>query len=207
MNPPLEQEPAGEGLTGRTLVLNKHWTAVSTTTVRRALVLVCRASAGVICPETFEVFDLERWVERSVDRAPMLPRQRVVLTPRSRLERPEIILLMGYGGVPRLEVSFSRKNLYRRDGWACQYCGRHRPSEELSIDHVVPRSRGGKTTWENCVLACLACNTRKANKTLKESGLRLSRLPRKPTWSPLAESLPALRPASWTRFIREEPAA
>lgn len=196
-----------QSLTGRALVLNRHWAAVTTTTVRRALVLLCRCSAAVICPETYEVFDLGRWTERSHERGHGLPRARVIRTPRLLLEKPEIILLTAYGGVPRLEVSFSRKNLYRRDGYACQYCGRNRPPEELSIDHVTPRSRGGKTSWENCVLACVGCNTRKANKSLKEAGLRLTRPPRKPTWSPLAESLPALRPQSWSRFIREEPAA
>jgi 5-methylcytosine-specific restriction endonuclease McrA len=210
LDPPLRDAPHGDGdglLGGRTLVLNRHWAAVSTTTVRRAMVLLCRASAAVICPETFEVFDLGRWCERSTELAPALARSRVICTPRAWLVKPEIILLTAYGGVPRLEVSFSRKNLYRRDAYACQYCGRNRPPEELSIDHVVPRSRGGKTSWENCVLACVGCNTRKANKSPKEAGLRLMRPPKKPSWSPLAESLPAARPASWARFIREEPAA
>lgn len=210
-DPPLRGAPSpglpGEGLCGRTLVLNRHWAAVSTTTVRRALVLLCRESAQVICPETYQVFDLGSWYERSQEQSARLARQLLIRTSCSWLVKPEIILLTAYGGVPRLEVSFSRKNLYRRDGYSCQYCGRHRPPEELSIDHVVPRSRGGKTSWENCVLACVGCNTRKANKSLKEAGLRLSRPPRKPTWSPLAESLPAARPASWARFIREEPAA
>jgi 5-methylcytosine-specific restriction endonuclease McrA len=183
------------------LVLNKQWTAVCTTTVRKALVLLCRGAALAICPATYETFDLDAWMTRS--RELTLPRERVVRTTREAVEKPEVILLRGYGGVPRREVSFSRRNLYRRDGYSCQYCGRRRPPAELSIDHVMPRSRGGKTNWENCVLACVRCNAKKANKTLPESGFVLLRRPEKPTWSPLLESLTAaqVQPESWGKFI------
>lgn len=190
------------------LVLNKNWTPVSTTTVRRALVLLCRSAASAICPATYEVFDLPAWVTRSLEGAGLLGRERVVRTPRYSIEKPEVILLLGYGGIPRREVSFSRRNLYRRDGYSCQYCGRRRPLDELSIDHVMPRSRGGKTTWENCVLACVRCNTKKANKTLRESGFQLLRSPGRPTWSPLLESIPQAHPPSWRKFLdRSEPLA
>ncbi len=183
------------------LVLNKNWTPVSTTTVRRALVLLCRSTASAICPATYEVFDLSAWIARSLEGAGALARERVLRTPRYDLEKPEVILLTGYAGIPRREVSFSRRNLYRRDGYSCQYCGRRRPLDELSIDHVMPRSRGGKTTWENCVLACVRCNTKKANKTLRESGFQLLRAPGKPTWSPLLESIPQAHPPSWRKFL------
>jgi 5-methylcytosine-specific restriction endonuclease McrA len=183
------------------LVLNKNWTPVSTTTVRRALVLLCRSTASAICPASYEVFDLDGWIERSIERADGLDRHRVLRTPRFDLEKPEVILLRGYAGIPRREVSFSRRNLYRRDGYSCQYCGRRRPPDELSIDHVMPRSRGGKTTWENCVLACVRCNTKKANKTLRESGFQLLRSPSKPTWSPLLEAIPSVHPPSWSKFL------
>lgn len=191
---------AGTG-SDRALVLNRNWTPISTTTVRRALVLLCRSAASAICPTTYEVFDLEAWIARSIEQAAGLARDRVLRTPRFAIEKPEVILLVGYAGIPRREVSFSRRNLYRRDGYSCQYCGRRRPLEELSIDHVLPRSRGGKTTWENCVLACVRCNTKKANKTLRESGFQLLRAPGKPTWSPLLESIPQVHPPSWRKFL------
>lgn len=185
-----------------TLILNRNWSPISTTTVRQALVLLCRDSATVICPTSYEVYDLQAWLQRSVVRSPELERERVVCTPRYAIEKPEVILLAAYGGMPRLEVSFSRRNLYRRDGYSCQYCQRKRPTDDLSIDHIVPRSRGGKTTWENCVLACVRCNTKKANKSLRDCGLRLSRAPKKPTWSPLLETLPQARPESWQSFLK-----
>ena len=132
---------------GETLVLNRNWTPITTTPVRDALVLLCREAAAVICPETYEVFDLEGWLVRSVDRVADLARARLVKTPRLSFEKPEVVLLTHYAGFPRLQVSFSRRNLYRRDGYSCQYCHARRPLDELSIDHVLPRSRGGKTTW------------------------------------------------------------
>jgi 5-methylcytosine-specific restriction endonuclease McrA len=183
------------------LVLNRNWTPVSTTTVRRALVLLCRSTASAICPSSYEVFDLDGWITRSIETAETLHRERVMRTPSFDLEKPEVILLRGYAGIPRREVSFSRRNLYRRDGYSCQYCGRRRPPDELSIDHILPRSRGGKTTWENCVLACVRCNTKKANKTLRESGFQLLRSPAKPTWSPLLEAIPNAHPPSWRKFL------
>jgi 5-methylcytosine-specific restriction endonuclease McrA len=202
----------------RALVLNKHWVPISTTTARRAVTLLCRERASAICPHSYEVFDLDRWLDRSWervhdDRAPCAADpagevvDRFLHTPTRPLEIPEVILLRRFGGAPRNEVSFSRRNLYRRDGHSCQYCGQRRPSSDLSIDHVVPRSRGGKTSWENCVLACVGCNTRKANKSLRESGLRLRSRPRKPSWSPLLETQPQARPESWLRFVREGPKA
>jgi 5-methylcytosine-specific restriction endonuclease McrA len=189
-----------------TLVLNKHWTAVATTTVRQAIVLLCREAARVICPETYEIFDLDSWLSRSVQTCPSLVRARVVRSPGCALEVPEVILLSAYGGLPRMEVAFSRRNLYRRDGLRCQYCAARHATSELSIDHVMPRSRGGETSWENCVLACLRCNTRKANRTPKESGLTLIRAPLRPAWSPLMETVPQARPPSWARFLRGQAA-
>lgn len=185
------------------LVLNKNWTAVCTTTARSTFRLLCRDGARVVCPLSYEVYDLPAWLERSVQRRHDLPKEKVIKTPNCAVECPEVILLSVYGGQPRTEVAFSRRNLYRRDGLCCQYChSRHTPSQ-LSIDHVLPRSRGGKTSWENCVLACLRCNTKKANRTPRESGLKLLRPPRRPAWSPLLETLPNLRPESWSKFIRD----
>ncbi len=185
-----------------TLVLNRNWSPISTTHARQALVLLCRDAAHAVCPDTYELFELGRWVERTIDRLPALDRKRLVRTPSSWIEKPEVILLREYAGIPRREVAFSRRNLYRRDDFRCQYCKRPGAPHELSIDHVVPRSRGGKTTWENCVLACVRCNSRKANRTPRESGLSLDRPPRRPTWSPLLAALPRAQPESWKKFLK-----
>lgn len=188
-------------LTDPVLVLNRSWTAVTTTTVKRALVLLFRGAAHVVCPLSYEVFELPAWLERAG--APDPAPRRVLRTPTRTVEQPEVILLAIYGGLPRTRVAFSRKNLFRRDEYCCQYCGRRRPPGELSIDHVVPRSRGGPTSWENCVLACVRCNARKANKAVHEAGLHLRRQPAAPAWSPLLDTLPQAQPTSWQRFLRE----
>jgi 5-methylcytosine-specific restriction endonuclease McrA len=91
---------------------------------------------------------------------------------------PSVIRLRYYVVVPYKELPFNRKNVMHRDNYTCQYCGK--TSAKLSIDHVIPRSKGGKSTWENVVAACIECNTKKADKTPEEAGMKLSKKPRKP---------------------------
>jgi 5-methylcytosine-specific restriction endonuclease McrA len=99
-------------------------------------------------------------------------------------------------------VAFSRRNVFKRDHYACQYCGIQPGSEELSIDHVIPRSHGGTSSWENCVLACVACNKRKADRTPQQAGMKLSRQPVRPTWKPFYAAH-RVRIASWAKFVSE----
>jgi 5-methylcytosine-specific restriction endonuclease McrA len=106
--------------------------------------------------------------------------------------------------MPRRTVPFSRRNLYRRDGFRCQYCGRKRNTADLSIDHVVPRSRGGRTTWENCVLSCIPCNVRKGNRPAVEAGMALVKAPLRPAWTPYLLVSTAHRRASWAQFVSDQ---
>jgi 5-methylcytosine-specific restriction endonuclease McrA len=182
-----------------TLVLNRSWVAISTTTVRDALSLVYRGVARVIQPETYETHDFDSWADLAVAKE-----EPVIRTVKLQIRVPEVILLTRHDRMPERSVPFSRRNLYRRDGLRCQYCGRRQPSSELSIDHVVPRSRGGRTIWENCVLACIPCNVRKGNKLLSEAGMHLVRLPTKPPWSPCLTVTVARRRASWEKFVSEQ---
>lgn len=178
------------------LVLNRNWVAVATTTVRDALVLLYRGAARAVCPETCETHDFESWSELSVARD-----EPVVRTVYLRIKVPEVILLRFYSGFPPREVVFSRRNLYRRDRYTCQYCGAQPGSSELTIDHIVPRSRGGKSTWENCVLACIPCNAHKGDRIPSEAGLLLRHPPTKPGWNPhLSLRLGSMR-ESWEQFI------
>ena len=177
-----------------TLVLNRNWVAVATTSVRTALVMVYRGTAHVIDPETFEVFDFHGWSDRPVG-------ERSLGTSRSRIRVPEVVLLDLYEGHPSRDVPFSRKNLYRRDELQCQYCGRDFPARKLSVDHIKPRSRGGVTSWENCVLACIPCNVKKADQPPAARGMRLLRLPRPPRWDPCMGLADGVRHKSWERFL------
>lgn len=187
-------------LSERALVLNRNWVPIATIAVRQALIMLCRESAQVICPETYEILDFGRWIERSKQG----PRsERVVKTPRFDLHMPEVILLSNFSGIPRRQISFTRKNLYRRDNYTCQYCNERKQTSKLTIDHVMPRSRGGGSSWENCVLACISCNTRKANRTPREAGWRLLTTPRRPNWNPLHEMTDGRVPEAWTKFLGE----
>ena len=87
-----------------------------------------------------------------------------------RLRVPEVVALAGYDRLPEAAVAFSRRNIFKRDHYTCQYCGVQPGTEELTIDHVIPRSQGGTSTWENCVLACVACNKQKADRTPAAGG-------------------------------------
>lgn len=181
-----------------TLVLNRSWVAISTTTVRNALAMVYRDVARIIQPNTYETFDFESWADLRLEEG-----QPCVRTVRLRIPVPEVILLVRHDRQPSRQVPFSRRNLYRRDGYRCQYCGRRRPTSELSIDHVIPRSRGGKTSWENCVIACIPCNVSKGYRTLAEAGMRLVRPPRRPKWSPCLHVSLGSRRASWEKFVSD----
>jgi 5-methylcytosine-specific restriction endonuclease McrA len=119
-----------------------------------------------------------------------------------RLQAPRVIRLLEFDRSPRQTLRFNRRNLFARDGHNCQYCGKNFPTQQLSLDHVVPRSRGGKTTWENVVSACVDCNTRKGSRTPTEARMKLIRRPVKPKYSPiLAMKLGNPEYASWRPFL------
>jgi 5-methylcytosine-specific restriction endonuclease McrA len=125
-----------------------------------------------------------------------------IRSPGLRLRVPEVVTLVRYDRVPCNCVTFSRRNLFRRDRYTCQYCGNQPGSEQLTIDHVLPRSRGGVSSWENCVLACLDCNLRKADRTPSQAGMRLRKAPSQPAWNPLYAPH-EIRIESWAKFISE----
>jgi 5-methylcytosine-specific restriction endonuclease McrA len=179
------------------LVLNRSWRPVHVTTVRRALCMVFRDAARIVSPETLSTYTFREWLDQ--------PRRAelTIRSPSVQLAVPEVILLVHYDRVPCHEAPFTRRNLFLRDEFTCQYCGRKCTTDHLSIDHVLPRSRGGSTSWENCVLACVGCNARKADRTLKEVGLRLLRPPVRPRWTPYLNLRPSQRMESWYRFAPE----
>ena len=123
-------------------------------------------------------FPLSLWSWQDTVKAVFLGRvnivseyDRVIRSPKLEMRLPSVISLKEFVPAER-RPAFTRFNVFLRDRFTCQYCGRHCASDHLSIDHVLPRSRGGATNWENCVLACVSCNARKADRTLKEAGLR-----------------------------------
>ena len=160
------------------LVLNRSYLPVHITSVRRAFVLLYEGIARAI-DEQYKTFDFESWAQLRV----YAQDESVGLVDRA-IRIPRVIMLLTYDKVPRGQVRFTRINIFRRDKNRCQYCGKLFPRNELSIDHVTPRSYGGKSTWENVVCACYQCNKKKGGRTPAEATMKLLTQPRKPRWSP-----------------------
>ncbi len=140
----------------------------------------------------------EEWIESGFET------DRRIITPNRSIPAPEVVVIKKYGERPPRRVVFNRPNLARRDDFTCQYCGALMPERELTVEHVLPRSRGGPTTWENCVSACEECNARKADRTPNEAGMKLRSKPIRPSWRPRlmlprGESRP-----SWKPFLEKE---
>jgi len=180
------------------LVLNRSWYPIGTTTVRDAICMVYREAAKAVDPSDFTVHDFDSWTSLRV-----AENEPCIRTVRLRIRVPEIIVLNDYDALPRRRVAFSRRNIYKRDRYRCQYCGSSPPVVELTIDHVVPRSLGGRSSWSNCALACLRCNRRKAHRTPAEAGMRLKREPTEPVWSPCVAIPLIKRRASWEQFVSD----
>ncbi len=181
------------------LVLNRNWTAIQTTSVKDAIGLVAKGSALIIEPATYQTHDLTSWNDVSRSRARV--GGAVIRSARLALVPPEVIVLKAYGGVGERSVVFSRRNLFKRDHYTCQYCGVQPGPEELTIDHVFPKAKGGVSSWVNCALACVECNRRKANRTPQGAGMKLRRTPRKPSWKALMRVTARERRESWEQFI------
>jgi len=198
--------PSCAALESSVLVLNKMFMAVHVISVKRAFCLLCKELAEVVAQEDgqFATYDFETWRELSAFRKANYRQagDDWVRTGTSEIQVPRVIRLMGYDKLPKQAVKFNRRNIFARDGNQCQYCGKRFPTSELSLDHVVPRSQGGQTTWDNIVCACVACNVRKGGRTPRQAHLSLIRRPEKPKRSPLlCLKLTQDKYRSWQAFL------
>lgn len=144
-------------MTGHVLVLNQDYQVLSITSVQRAVILVYLQKAELVQAEA----------------------NRFVRAPSMRTPWPSIVRLKVYVRVPYTRILLTRKNIIKRDSGRCQYCGSR---NQLTIDHVLPKSRGGRDKWDNLVTACVPCNNRKGSKTPEEAGFRLMRKPFRPSY-------------------------
>ena len=162
---------------GQVLVLNASYEPLNITTWRRAMVMMIKGKAE----------SLEQDTSREIRRGTHLP---------------TVIRLRQYVHVPFRQLPLTRRNLFQRDHQTCQYCGSR--DQPLSIDHVVPRSRGGSDTWENVTTACLSCNVRKGNRTPKEASMPLHRAPHRPLSSFSFEAsrhIHSGRHSEWSKYV------
>ena len=167
------------------LVLNRNWQAIHT-----------RTPAEAFCMMATDV-EWREWLF-----LPVRDNDNSVQTVHGAVRAPTVIVLANFARVPKCRPSFSARHVWDRDGGTCQYTGRKLSPHEGNIDHVIPRSRGGKTTWDNCVLAHKEVNSRKANKLPEEAGLHLRRKPMAPRELPstlLIRNSHQVR--DWDRFL------
>lgn len=183
------------------LVLNRSFFAVQIVDWRRALSLVYLDHARVV-DEDYRTYTFDDWRELStlIIKEP----SGFVHTPSFRIAIPDVISLRSFDGLPKSDVKFTRRNIYEHYSYKCAYCGRKFSTSELNLEHVIPRSRGGKTDWSNVVTSCIPCNLRKGNRLPDEASMKLLVKPTKPQWS--GTSAVCFRPgfrvkASWQRFI------
>jgi 5-methylcytosine-specific restriction endonuclease McrA len=188
---------AAEVLQRPTLVLNRNWQPVNVATVARALVLLWNESARVVDPADYQQYDWNDW-------ASLGPKEGdpCVRSVHFRIRVPEVVTLTEFDRLPAAAVTFSRRNIFKRDHFTCQYCGKQPGVNELTLDHIKPRSQGGDSRWDNCVLACISCNHHKADRTPEQAKMRLRCVPVQPKWNPLYAAH-ELRIASWSKFVSE----
>jgi 5-methylcytosine-specific restriction endonuclease McrA len=174
--------PGGQpALRGRVLVLNASYEPINVCTVRRAIVLLMKDKAEVL-----DELDVELHSERS------------------SFTRPSVIRLRAYVRIPyqAFRRKITRRAVFARDGWECQYCGRR---GSLTMDHVVPRSKGGDTSWENVVACCATCNRRKGNMSVRQSGMKLRTVPLPPHPTIFIHVASPTIPAQWLPYVPERP--
>ena len=163
------------------LVLNRHWQAIDVKTPAEAFGMMATGSASGldIGDDGMRPVPWKDWLT-----LPVREQDRPVRTVRGAVRAPTVIVLARYARMPRRRLSFSLRGLWERDGGTCQYTGRRLQPGEGNIDHVLPRSRGGRSSWDNCVLADKRVNHRKGNRTPDEAGLKLVRAPQQPREMP-----------------------
>lgn len=160
----------------RVLVLNASYEPLQVTNIKRAVTLL--------------QYGVAETIENSSD---------VVRSPSTVLIVPSVIRLRRYIRRPRIHpVPFNRRNVLRRDTFTCQYCG---STQELTLDHVMPRSRGGRHTWDNVVTACRDCNQRKGSRTPEEANMQLSVAPHAPHFGMYAHGQFANTQPEWSQYL------
>lgn len=164
-------------LNGRVLVLNQSYEPLSICTPKRALTLIFLFKAELI---------------ESVQ-------NRLVHSVNQSFEYPSVIKLCRYQRIPYRQVELSKKNVFRRDGGKCQYCGNS--NKLLTIDHIMPKSRGGEDSWENLTTACFDCNNKKGNKTPSEAKMTLLSQPQKPNYVLYLNQKIGKVQSEWEQFL------
>lgn len=182
------------------LVLNRNWQAVNIQTPAEAFCQMATDVATGLDIQGNDWMTPAKWT--SWQQLPVREEDCSIGTASGPIRVPTVIVLANYARVPMSRPKFNSRNLWLRDNGRCQYTGRELRPSEGNIDHVLPRSRGGGTTWENCVLSAKEVNTRKANRTPQEANLKLNRQPKAPRQVPVTALLKNIHDIpDWEPFL------
>lgn len=165
------------------LILNKHWIPINTTSARHSFCLMYSEHAKGLLVEDDRVLPLEwkEWISLKVTET-----EDAIRTINGNIKIPNVIVLNYNDIIPRQTIKFTQKNIWERDNYTCQYTGKLLNKKTGNIDHIIPKSQGGRSCWGNCVLAHKEINSQKADKTPEQAGLKLIRKPTAPRIMPVS---------------------
>ena len=186
------------------LVLNKNWQAIHVKTPAEAFGMLFSDVAVALDVQGIDHMVPCKWTEWA--QLPVGEDDDFINTVKGKIKIPKVIILAKYDKVPRKRPKFSSRAIWERDGGVCQYTGKKlKKTTEGNIDHVVPRSRGGKTTFDNCVLTAKEVNTQKADRTPEEAGLRLLKTPKTPETMPTSKYIKNKHKVpEWEHFLEKK---
>lgn len=179
------------------LVLNKSYIPIHIITWQKCMSLIVQEAAKPL-DRDFVTYDIQDWFTFSK----LNNDYPYIQTVKHRICIPEVIVLKTFNKLPTRDVKYSRQTLFQRDKFRCAYCGNSFQREQLTVDHIIPRSKGGHSNWGNTVSCCKPCNSVKADRTPEQANMKLLVKPKKPIWiSPLSEIKPNHPCKSWLKFM------
>jgi 5-methylcytosine-specific restriction endonuclease McrA len=184
------------------LLLDKNYQPIRIATAKIAVMLLF-AEKALVLDSTYATYSLEEWVEYSRQSdATDLP---VLRSATVNIIVPEVIVVPSYLRKPEhgKKLKYSRMSIFRRDNFKCQYCGDEKKRPDLTVDHIIPKSRGGRSSWTNIATACKKCNWKKADRTPIEAGMKLLSVPRIPTWKEPLHLPSGIKKDLWTNFLSD----
>jgi 5-methylcytosine-specific restriction endonuclease McrA len=187
------------------LILNKSWFPIKVKDIKDVIGKLCNGNAKII-DEDFIQYSWQEWLDKY-----SIPHEQeknikyeFIRAKNFSVKSPKVMICTKYNKVPNISLKLTRRNILIRDSFACQYCEQKLSMRNSTLDHIIPRSRGGKNSWENLVICCISCNTIKSDKTLEETKFKLSHKPEKPKWSPIYSIMVKKWPKIWDKFINTD---
>lgn len=192
-------------LTENVLVLNKYYLAVQVAVAREAIIALVTGKAQIV-DDNYAVYNLEQWdaYSKTADQETREKYPGILRSPSIQLLVPQVIRFPDceYTSPLIKTVKYSRRNIYTRDSNTCQYCGEKFRKEDLTLDHIIPKSKGGRSSWTNIVTCCKMCNMEKGDQLLEDLGWKLLRQPVKPKWnSHVGVPFKTAKKRYWEKFL------